>query len=149
MACNLRTTSLISKYSSACSTFIARTSLIDLPLSLYANTSSLNRLPPHVSQGDLTLSKKERSVYTTPKPWQFSQAPFELKLNKPALTLLADANALRTSSMMPVYVAGLERVETPTGDWSITTASGCWRRKTWLMSELLPEPATPLITVST
>src|SRR5512132_96661 len=97
---------------------------MDLPFSLYASTSSLNRLPRQTSQGDFTVSKKERSVYTTPKPWQFSQAPFELKLNRPASTLLALANALRTSSMMPVYVAGLEREDAPTGDWSITMARG-------------------------
>ena len=39
-------------------TFIASTSLMDLPLSLYASTSSLNRLPPQISQGDFTLVEK-------------------------------------------------------------------------------------------
>jgi hypothetical protein len=38
----------------------------------------------------------------TPAPLQFSQAPFELKLNSPASTLFAAANAFRMSSMTPV-----------------------------------------------
>src|SRR6266545_5263575 len=138
-----------SKCSRACNTVISRTSAMDVPLNLYASTSSLKRLPPQISHGDFTLSKKDRSVYTTPKPWQFSQAPLELKLNRPASTLLALAKALRTSSIMPVYVAGLEREDTPTADWSITIASGCWCWKTSLMRELLPEPATPVTTVNT
>ena len=37
----------------------------------------------------------------------------------------------------------------PTADWSITMASGCSRRNAWWISELLPEPATPVTTVST
>ena len=80
---------------------------------------------------------------------QFSQAPFELKLNSPASTLLACANAFRMSSITPVYVAGLERVDVPTADWSITIASGCSGRNTSSISELLPEPATPVTTVRT
>ena len=43
----------------------------------------------------------------------------------------------------------MERLETPTGDWSITMASGCCGRNVWWISELLPEPATPVTTVST
>src|SRR4029453_2279567 len=131
-----------SKCSRACNTVISRTSAMDLPFNLYASTSSLKRLPPQISHGDFTLSKKERSVYTTPRPPQFSQAPLELKLNRPASTLLALAKALRTSSIMPVYVAGLEREETPTADWSIRIASGYWLMKASFISELLPEPAT-------
>src|SRR5690554_2670940 len=122
---------------------------MDLPLSLYSSTSSLKRRPRHTSQGDFTLSKNERSVYTTPRPWQFSQAPLELKLNRPASTPFALAKALRTSSIMPVYVAGLEREETPTADWSTRIASGYWRMNASMINELLPEPATPVTTVST
>src|SRR5205085_6863301 len=65
------------------------------------------------------------------------------------LTLLTLAKVFRTSSMIPVYVAGFERLEMPTGDWSITIASGCCGRKVWWMSELLPDPATPATTVRT
>src|SRR5215203_303434 len=82
----------------------------------------------------------------TPLPLHVSQAPFELKLNSPASTPLALANALRTSSMTPVYVAGFERVDAPTADWSITTASGWSGRNSPSTSELLPLPATPVTT---
>src|SRR5689334_25177781 len=51
--------------------------------------------------------------------------------------------------MIPVYVAGFERLEMPTGDWSIKIASGCCRKKVWWMSVLLPDPATPVTTVRT
>src|SRR5579859_1624610 len=63
--------------------------------------------------------------------------------------MLTLAKVLRTSSMIPVYVAGFERLEMPTGDWSITIVSGCCCKKAWWMSELLPDPATPVITVRT
>src|SRR5829696_9649273 len=85
----------------------------------------------------------------TPVPLQFSQAPFELKLNRPGSTLFAAANALRRSSMTPVYVAGFEREFAPTADWSMTIASGWAGRNTPSMSELLPDPATPVTTVRT
>ena len=43
-------------------TVIASTSLIDLPLSLYASTSSLKRLPRHSRRAILTPSRNARSV---------------------------------------------------------------------------------------
>jgi hypothetical protein len=46
-------------------------------------------------------------------------------------------------------VAGAERLFAVTRDWSITIASGCCSRKTSLIRVLLPEPATPVTTVST
>src|SRR6185437_11388994 len=86
---------------------------------------------------------------TTPSPWQFSQAPFELKLNSDGLTLLTLAKVFRISSRIPVYVAGFDRLLAPTGDWSTTIASGCCGRNDWWISELFPDPATPVTTVST
>src|SRR6266516_3531653 len=84
----------------------------------------------------------------TPAPLQVGQAPSELALNSAGFTPLAFANALRTGSRSPVYVAGLLRREPRIGTWSIDTTSApagidpC-------TSELLPEPATPVTTTST
>src|ERR687896_1896117 len=84
----------------------------------------------------------------TPAPLQLGQAPSELALNRAGLTPLAFANALRTGSSSPVYVAGLLRREPRIGVWSTDTTPApagidpC-------TSELLPEPATPVTTQST
>src|SRR2546423_10993984 len=84
----------------------------------------------------------------TPAPLQFGQAPSELALNSAGFTPLAFANALRIGSRSPVYVAGLLRREPRIAPWSIDTTPSragidpCTR-------ELLPEPATPVITTST
>src|SRR5215213_9310298 len=66
----------------------------------------------------------------TPAPLQVGQAPSELELKSAGFTPLALANALRMGSSSPVYVAGLLRREP-------------------VISELLPEPATPVSTQST
>ena len=84
----------------------------------------------------------------TPAPLQFSQAPSELELNSAGLTPLAFANALRIGSSSPVYVAGLLRREPLIAPWSITTTPSRPSTEPWI-SELLPEPATPVITQST
>src|SRR5215207_3678454 len=89
------------------------------------------------------------SVMITPRPWHSSQAPFELKLNIPASTPLAFANSFRTGSIRPMYVAGVERDDAGIGDWSTNISSGYKPRNDSEMSELLPEPATPVTTVST
>src|ERR671932_2604959 len=84
----------------------------------------------------------------TPAPLQVGQAPSELALNNAGFTPLALANALRIGSSNPVYVAGLLRREPRIAVWSIATT---WSRpdtEPW-MSELLPEPATPVTTTST
>ena len=47
----------------------------------------------------------------TPAPLQVWQAPSEFELNSAGLTPLALANALRSGSSSPVYVAGLLRRE--------------------------------------
>src|SRR3954452_18741220 len=84
----------------------------------------------------------------TPAPLQVGQAPSELALNSAGFTPLAFANALRIGSSSPVYVAGLLRREPLIGAWSIDTTPSpagidpC-------TSELLPDPATPVMTAST
>src|ERR1700682_4725331 len=84
----------------------------------------------------------------TPAPLQLGQAPSELALNSAGFTPLAFANAVRIGSSSPVYVAGLLRREPRIATWSIDTTPApagidpC-------ASELLPEPATPVITART
>ncbi len=84
----------------------------------------------------------------TPAPLQLGQAPSELALNSAGFTPPAFANALRTGSSSPVYVAGLLRREPRIAVWSMDTTPApagidpC-------TSELLPEPATPVTTTST
>src|SRR5687767_15325431 len=83
----------------------------------------------------------------TPAPLQLGQAPSEFALNSPGFTPLALANALRTGSSSPVYVAGLLRRDPRIGVWSTdTTPASAGIDPT---SELLPEPATPVTTTST
>src|SRR5215213_5217261 len=69
----------------------------------------------------------------TPAPLQLGQAPSESARNSAGFTPLAFANALRIGSSSPVYVAGLLRLEPGIDPCT---------------SELLPEPATPVNTVS-
>src|ERR671911_1857428 len=84
----------------------------------------------------------------TPAPLQLGQAPSELALNRAGFTPLALANALRIGSSRPVYVAGLLRREPRIAPWSITTTPSRPATEP-LISELLPEPATPVSTQST
>src|SRR5256885_3281928 len=84
----------------------------------------------------------------TPAPLQVGQAPSELELNSAGFTPLALANALRIGSSRPVYVAGLLRREPRIAAWSITTTPSRPATEPWI-SELLPEPATPVTTQST
>src|SRR3982751_610858 len=84
----------------------------------------------------------------TPAPLQFGQAPSEFALNSADFTPLALANALRIGSSSPEYVAGLLRREPLIGAWSTDTTPS--RPDTEPpISELLPEPATPITTTST
>src|SRR5919106_248403 len=83
----------------------------------------------------------------TPAPLQVGQAPSELELKSAGFTPLAFANALRIGSSRPVYVAGLLRREPRIAPWSITTTPSRPATEPWI-SELLPEPATPVITQS-
>src|SRR4051794_925743 len=84
----------------------------------------------------------------TPAPLQFGQAPSELALNSAGLTPLAFANALRIGSSRPVYVAGLLRREPRIAPWSTETTPSRPDTEPWI-SELLPDPATPVTTAST
>src|SRR5262245_39342680 len=84
----------------------------------------------------------------TPAPLQVGQAPSELALNSAGFTPFAFANALRIGSSNPVYVAGLLRREPRIAVWSIDTTPSRPDTEPWI-SELLPEPATPVTTTST
>src|SRR5918993_1905620 len=84
----------------------------------------------------------------TPAPLQLGQAPSELALNRAGFTPFAFANALRIGSRRPVYVAGLLRREPLVAPWSTDTTPS--RPDTEpRISELLPDPATPVTTTST
>ena len=84
----------------------------------------------------------------TPAPLQLGQAPSELALNSAGLTPLAFANALRIGSSSPVYVAGLLRREPRIAPWSTDTTPSRPATEP-LISELFPDPATPVTTTST
>src|SRR5919202_4756381 len=84
----------------------------------------------------------------TPAPLQVGQAPSELALKSAGFTPLAFANADRIGSGRPVYVAGLLRREPRIGVWSIDTTAAPFGIEPWI-SELLPDPATPVTTHST
>src|ERR1700730_8624530 len=84
----------------------------------------------------------------TPAPLQLGQAPSELALNRAGFTPLAFANALRIGSSRPVYVAGLLLRDPRIAPWSIDTTPAPEGIEPW-MSELLPDPATPVTTTST
>src|SRR4029450_6037194 len=84
----------------------------------------------------------------TPAPLQVGQAPSELALNRAGFTPLAFANALRIGSSSPVYVAGVLRREPRIAAWSPTPTPSRPATDPWI-SELLPEPATPVSTQST
>src|SRR3954451_23867723 len=84
----------------------------------------------------------------TPVPLQLGQAPSELALNSAGFTPFAFANALRIGSSTPLYVAGLLRREPRIGVWSTETTPSRPATEPWI-SELLPEPATPVRTTST
>src|SRR6187399_160883 len=84
----------------------------------------------------------------TPAPLQVGQAPSELALNSAGLTPLAFAKAVRIGSSTPLYVAGLLRREPPIAPWSIDTTPS-WPDTEPRISELFPDPATPVTTTST
>src|SRR5262245_27966077 len=84
----------------------------------------------------------------TPLPLQLGQAPSELALNRAGLTPPALAKALGMGSSRPVYVAGLLRLEPRMAPWSTETTPALFGMEPWI-SELLPEPATPVTTTRT
>ena len=54
-----------------------------------------------------------RLALMTPFPLQTGHAPKELKLNKPAGCPVSFENMERISSIIPIYVASVERLEIP------------------------------------
>src|SRR5918996_1338858 len=84
----------------------------------------------------------------TPAPLHVGHAPSELELKRDGFTPFAFANAFRIGSSSPVYVAGLLRREPRIAAWSMTTTPSWPATEPWI-SELLPEPATPVTTQST
>src|SRR5918911_338726 len=84
----------------------------------------------------------------TPAPLHVGQAPSEFALNSAGFTPFAFANAFRIGSSSPVYVAGVLRREPLIPDWSTTTTPSRPATEPWI-SELLPEPATPVTTTRT
>src|SRR5919112_1907867 len=84
----------------------------------------------------------------TPAPLHTGQAPSELALNSAGFTPLAFAKALRIGSSSPVYVAGLLRREPRIGAWSTDTTPSRPDTEPWI-SELFPDPATPVSTTIT
>src|SRR5688572_28844664 len=85
----------------------------------------------------------------SPRPLHSGHAPSEFALNSAGFTPLADANAFRIGSRMPVYVAGLDRREPRIAVWSMNVTDGSFLgREPWIR-ELLPEPATPVTPTST
>ena len=129
-------------------TDIASTSAMLRPPKVYSSTAAWKRRPSHSSHGDSTVAITPSSVKMTPAPLQVGQAPSELELNSAGFTPLALANALRIGSSSPVYVAGLLRREPLIAPWSTTTTPSRPATEPWI-SELLPEPATPVSTQST
>ena len=98
----------------------------------------------------VTGSMNTSSVTICPLPPQTGQPPLLLKEKREASTPFSAAITLRISSKKPRQVAGVERPVAVTGDWSTsTTRSEYCLANTSRMRELLPEPATPVTTVST
>ena len=69
----------------------------------------MNRRPPQSSHGVVTPCMNPNSVVITPLPLHVGHAPSLFALNRAGFTPFAFANALRTGSSSPVYVAGLLR----------------------------------------
>src|SRR5665647_3250927 len=84
----------------------------------------------------------------TPAPLQLGQAPSEFALNNDGFTPLTFAKAVRIGSSSPVYVAGLLRREPLIAPWSTDTTPSRPDTEPWI-SELFPDPATPVSTAST
>src|ERR687894_2516301 len=84
----------------------------------------------------------------TPAPLQLGQAPSELALNRAGFTPFDFANVLRIGSSSLVYVAGLLRREPLIAAWSTVTTPSRPETEPWI-SELFPDPATPVTATST
>src|SRR5690625_2513309 len=84
-----------------------------LPCYRYDSASSEYLFLLHASHGIVTGSANATSGVVTPFPLQTGHAPKELKLNKPAGCPVSFENMKRISSMIPIYVASVERLEIP------------------------------------
>src|ERR1700751_4934107 len=84
----------------------------------------------------------------TPAPLQAGQAPSELALNSAGFTPFSFANALRIGSGRPVEGAGVLRREPRIAPWLTDSPPSRPNTEPWI-SELLPDPATPVTTTST
>src|SRR5699024_2092459 len=116
---------------------------------LYASASSEYLVPLHASHGIVTGSANATSGFVTPFPLQNGHAPKELKLNKPAGCPVLPENIARISSMIPIYVASVERLEIPILPCPTIIVSGYFSGNASNISELLPEPDTPHIETKT
>src|SRR5699024_8767533 len=97
----------------------------------------------HASHEIVTGSAKATSGVITPFPLHTGQAPKELKLNKPAGCPVCFENILRISSIIPIYVARVERLEIPILPCPTIIVSGYFSGNASNINELLPEPDTP------
>src|SRR4030095_2480788 len=99
------------KNSTASSTVISSTSLIDLPLYLISSVSLLYLFPLHFSQCTYTSGKKFISITRIPPPSHTSHLPlFTLKEKRPALYPLILASGIEANNVLisvkkPQYVA--------------------------------------------
>src|SRR3954471_22634953 len=91
----------------------------------------------------VTGSANATSGVMTPFPLQTGHAPKELKLNNPAGCPVAFENAVRMSSIIPIYVAMVERLEIPMPPCPTVMDSGYLSLNASNIKELLPEPDTP------
>ena len=105
-------------------------------------------MPLQYSQTVVTGSINTSSVVIAPRPLQWGQAPFPLKVKRLTLWLFRSAKTFLISSKKPRNVHTVERPVAVTALWSIiTTWSSYCFAKTSLISDDFPLPATPVTTV--
>src|ERR1700753_2218836 len=89
------------KNSTASSTVISNTSLIDFPLYLISSVSLLYLLPLHFSHCTYTSGKKFISITRIPPPWHSSHLPlFTLNENLPGVYPLILASGTCANSCL-------------------------------------------------
>src|SRR5690606_12817307 len=93
----------------------------------------------------VTGSANATSGVKIPFPLQTGHAPKELNVNKPAGCPVSFEKIERISSIIPIYVASVERVEIPILAWSTLIVSGYLSMNAPNINELFPEPETPQI----
>src|SRR5699024_12451830 len=93
----------------------------------------------------VTGSANATSGVVTPFPLQTGHAPKELKLNKPAGCPVLTENMERISSMIPIYVASVERLEIPILPCPTIMVSGELSEKASRVKGLFHTPDKPHI----